>query len=51
VTVGDASVGDTGSALVTARSDVAVTATEASTVVTFDIDPDAPVTRQGTVGR
>jgi len=53
VTVEDASVGYTESALVTGEghSDAAVTATEASTVVAFCIDPDAPVTRQGTIGR
>jgi hypothetical protein len=31
--------------------DVAVTATEDATIVAFSIKPDAPVTRQGTIGR
>ena len=51
VEVGEEHVGYTESALVTGGSDVPVTATEASTVVAFCIDPDAPVTRQGTIGR
>ena len=45
------SVGYTESALVTGGSDVSVTATEPSTVVAFCLNPDAPVTRQGTIGR
>ena len=49
VEVGDESVGYTESALVT--GDAAVSATEDSTVVAFSINPDAPVTRQGTIGR
>ncbi|NHN49395.1 pirin family protein [Halostella sp. JP-L12] len=48
---GAAEIGYTESALVTAEDDVAVTATEQSTVVAFSIDPDAPITRQGTIGR
>ena len=44
-------VGYTESALVTADRDVDVTATEDSLVVAFVLDPDAPVTRQGTIGR
>jgi redox-sensitive bicupin YhaK (pirin superfamily) len=51
VMVGDEPVGDTESALVTGEGDVSVTAVEDSTVVAFRIDPDAPVTRQGTIGR
>ncbi|WP_435066928.1 pirin family protein [Haloplanus sp. C73] len=51
VEVSEVPVGHTESALVTAESDVAVTATEDSTVVAFAINPDAPVTRQGTIGR
>jgi redox-sensitive bicupin YhaK (pirin superfamily) len=51
VPVDDAPVGYTESALVTGDGDVSVTATEASTVVAFCINPDAPVTRQGTIGR
>ena len=49
VEVDGQAVGYTESALVT--GDAAVTATEDATVVAFGIDPDAPVTRQGTVGR
>jgi len=30
---------------------VAVTATEDATIVAFGITPDAPITRQGTIGR
>jgi len=51
VDVGEASVGYTESALVTDAGDVPVTATEDSTVVAFAVDPDAPVTREGTIGR
>ncbi|WP_436928709.1 pirin family protein [Halosimplex halobium] len=51
VDVGDESVGYTESALVTDDGDVPVTATEDSTLVAFCINPDAPVTRQGTIGR
>lgn len=51
VTVGDASVGYTESALVTGEADVSVTAIEDSTVVAFSLDPDAPITREGTIGR
>ncbi|MDF9746155.1 pirin family protein [Natrinema salsiterrestre] len=53
VTVGDegAAIGYTESALVTGEGDVPVTATEESLVVAFCIDPDAPITRQGTIGR
>jgi redox-sensitive bicupin YhaK (pirin superfamily) len=53
VAIGDepATVGYTESALVTGDRDVAVTAREDSTLVAFSIDPKAPVTRQGTIGR
>lgn len=51
VDVGGAAVGYTESALVVEDGDVPVTATEDATVVAFAIDPDAPVTRQGTIGR
>jgi redox-sensitive bicupin YhaK (pirin superfamily) len=51
VEVGDATVGYTESALVTGDGDVPVTATEDAVLVAFRIDPDAPVTRQGTIGR
>jgi redox-sensitive bicupin YhaK (pirin superfamily) len=51
VEVGDETVGYTESALVTEDDHVTVTATEDATVVAFVINPDAPVTRQGTIGR
>ncbi|SDN47809.1 hypothetical protein SAMN05192554_1462 [Haloarchaeobius iranensis] len=51
VEVGEETVGHTESALVTGDDDVAVTATEDATIVAFNINPDAPVTRQGTIGR
>ncbi|MXR53018.1 pirin family protein [Halovenus sp. WSH3] len=51
VELGEDSLGHTESAVVTADSDVSVTAAEESTVVAFSINPDAPVTRQGTIGR
>jgi redox-sensitive bicupin YhaK (pirin superfamily) len=63
VTVGEDEepVGYTESALVTGDRDgedvgevetgVSVTATEDSVLVAFVVDPDAPVTRQGTIGR
>jgi len=51
VEVGDEPVGYTESALVTGDDDVAVTATEDATIVAFSINSDAPVTRQGTIGR
>jgi redox-sensitive bicupin YhaK (pirin superfamily) len=50
VEVGDESVGYTESALVTGDN-IAVTAIEDATIVAFKINPDAPVTRQGTIGR
>ncbi|WP_336133789.1 pirin family protein [Natronomonas amylolytica] len=53
VTLGDgeAHIGFTESALVTADDEVPVTATEDSTLAAFHINPDAPITRQGTIGR
>ena len=51
VEVDGEAVGYTESALVTGDGDVAVTASEDSTIVAFVTDPDAPVTRQGTIGR
>jgi Pirin-related protein len=51
VSVGGQPVGYTESALITGADDVTVEALEDATVVAFDIDPDAPVTRQGTIGR
>jgi hypothetical protein len=51
VTVGGEAVGRTESALVTGGPEVTVTATERSVLVAFCLDPDAPVTRQGTIGR
>jgi redox-sensitive bicupin YhaK (pirin superfamily) len=51
VEVGDEPVGYTESALVRGDGEVSVTATEDATVVAFCVDPDAPVTRQGTIGR
>jgi len=51
VEAGDEPVGSTESALVTGDNDVAVTATEDATIVAFSINPDAPITRQGTIGR
>ncbi|WP_256300817.1 pirin family protein [Haloarchaeobius salinus] len=44
-------LGHTESALVKGVEDVAVTAREPSILVAFCIDPGAPVTRQGTIGR
>jgi len=51
VEVGGNPVGFTESALVTTDSPVSVTATADATIVAFSIDPDAPITRQGTIGR
>jgi redox-sensitive bicupin YhaK (pirin superfamily) len=51
VEVGDEPVGFTESALVSGGDDVTVTATEDATIVAFSIKPDAPITRQGTIGR
>lgn len=51
VEVDEEPVGYTESALVTGAGAVSVTATEDSTLVAFAINPEAPVTRQGTIGR
>jgi len=51
VNVGDAPVGYTESALVPNDGDLPVTATEDAIIVAFNINPDAPITRQGTIGR
>ena len=57
VHIGEVSVGSTESALVTDdgdltdNGDMAVTATEDSTLVAFVINPTAQITRQGTIGR
>jgi redox-sensitive bicupin YhaK (pirin superfamily) len=51
VTVGGEHLGYTESALVTGGDGVPVSAEEDATLVAFVIDPDAPVTRQGTIGR
>ena len=49
IEVGGEAVGYTESALVTGEAPIS--AAESSTVVAFSINPDAPVTRQGTIGR
>ncbi|MBX0294678.1 pirin family protein [Haloarcula nitratireducens] len=51
VELGDAELGHTESALVTGDGAVPVTATEDATLVAFAVDPDAPITRRGTIGR
>jgi len=51
VTAEDTTFEATESGLHVGDGDVALTATDASLVVAFRIDPDAPVTRQGTIGR
>ena len=51
VDIGEKRLGYTESALVTGGSDVLVTAAEDAIIVAFVLDPDAPVTRQGTIGR
>lgn len=51
VDVGRESVRYTESALVTDDNNMTVTATEDSIIVAFVINPDAPLTRQGTIGR
>jgi len=48
---GETSIGYTESALVTGDGERSVTATEDSILVAFCIDPNAPITRQGTIGR
>ncbi|MFC4988469.1 pirin family protein [Saliphagus infecundisoli] len=49
--VGDARLGQGESALLVGGGSEPIRATEESVVVAFLIDPDAPVTRQGTIGR
>jgi redox-sensitive bicupin YhaK (pirin superfamily) len=51
VDVGGESVGYTETALVPNDSNVTVAATEDATIVAFTINPDAPITQQGTIGR
>jgi hypothetical protein len=51
VEVDDETVGFTESGFVTIADDVAVTATEDATIIAFSLEPDAPITRQGTIGR
>lgn len=52
VTIDDGTtIGYTESALVQGDGERSVTATEDSMLVAFRIDPDAPITRQGTIGR
>jgi redox-sensitive bicupin YhaK (pirin superfamily) len=51
IDIGGESVGYTESALVTGETDVSVTGSDESTVVAFSINPEAPITRQGTIGR
>ncbi len=51
VEIAGESVGYTESALVTDDGNVPVTATTDSILVAFVINPDAPITRQGTIGR
>ena len=44
-------LGYTESAMITGDGSASITATEDAVLVAFRIDPDAPVTRQGTIGR
>jgi redox-sensitive bicupin YhaK (pirin superfamily) len=48
---GQTEVGYTESALVTGDGEATVTATDDAVLVAFVVDPGAPVTRQGTIGR
>ena len=48
---GEVTLGHTESGLVTAGEEVTLTATEDSVLVAFCIDPNAPITRRGTIGR
>ena len=50
-TVDDATLAETESALVVGDGTATLTAEDDAIVVAFLIDPDAPVTRQGTIGR
>jgi hypothetical protein len=47
----ETSIGFTESVLIKGDGEVSVTATEDSILVAFCINPDAPITRQGTIGR
>jgi len=51
IEVGDVPFGKTDSGLLVGDTDAAVAATEDTTMVAFLLNPDADVTRQGTVGR
>jgi redox-sensitive bicupin YhaK (pirin superfamily) len=51
VDIGGEQLGYTESAVVKGDGDISVTATEDAVLVAFSIDPTAPVTRQGTIGR
>lgn len=51
VSLADQSLGYTESALVTAGGELTITATDDAIIVAFVIDPGAPITRQGTIGR
>ena len=51
VSAGGTTFDETESGLLVGEGTATVTADKASTIVAFSIDPDAPVTRQGTVGR
>ena len=48
---GAVTLGYTESGLVTDEGEVSVTASEDSILVAFCVDPDAQITRQGTIGR
>jgi len=51
VTIGDTHLGKTESSLLVDGNETTVTAETDSLLVAFRIDPDAPITRQGTIGR
>ena len=51
VDIGDLELAETESVLWTGDGDRSVTADEDATVVAFLVDPDAPITCQGTIGR
>ena len=51
VDIAGESIGYTESALIPEANDVPVTAAEDAILVAFVLDPDAPITRQGTIGR
>jgi hypothetical protein len=48
---GETSIGYTECGLITDEGDISVTATTDSILVAFCINPDAPITRRGTIGR